>query len=92
MDQLKGGCVAPPTFPVAPLYFEYLAMPQVYTFFRWRLYNHLSDYKWMQDVLTLWTHYGPIGGAACCSPDILELPLQSDSGPIVPSIVMVSLS
>ncbi len=36
---MKGRCVAPPTFPVAPLGFEYLALPQVYTFFRWRLYD-----------------------------------------------------
>ncbi len=26
-----------PTFPLAPLDFEYLALPQVYTFFQWRL-------------------------------------------------------
>ncbi len=39
LDQLKGGCGAPPTFPLAPLDFEYLALPQVYTFFRWRLYE-----------------------------------------------------
>ncbi len=39
LDQLNGGCVAPPTFPVAPLGLEYLALPQVYTFFRWRLYT-----------------------------------------------------
>ncbi len=38
LDQLKGGCGAPRTFPLAPLDFEYLALPQVYTFFRWRLY------------------------------------------------------
>ncbi len=38
-DQLKGGCGAPPTFPLVPLDFEYLALLQVYTFFRWRLYD-----------------------------------------------------
>ncbi len=32
--QLNGGCVAPPTFPLAPLDFEYLALLQVYTFFQ----------------------------------------------------------
>ncbi len=37
--QLNGGCGASPTFPVALLSFEYLALPQVYTFFRWRLYS-----------------------------------------------------
>ncbi len=36
--QLKDRCAAPPTFLLAPLDFEYLALPQVYTFFRWRLY------------------------------------------------------
>ncbi len=36
--QLNDGCVAPPTFTLASLDFEYLALPQVYTFFRWRLY------------------------------------------------------
>ncbi len=35
--QLTGGCGVPPTFPLAPLDFEYFALPQVYTFFRWRL-------------------------------------------------------
>ncbi len=39
LDQLNGGCVAPPTFPLAPLDFEYLALPQVYTFFWGRLYE-----------------------------------------------------
>ncbi len=29
---------APRNFPLAPLDFEYLVLPQVYTFFRWRLY------------------------------------------------------
>ena len=38
LDQLNGGCVAPPTFPIAPLGFEYLALLQVYTFFWLRLY------------------------------------------------------
>ncbi len=38
-DQLRGGCGAPLTFPLAPHNFEYLALPQVYTFFRWRLYS-----------------------------------------------------
>ncbi len=42
LDQLKGGCDAPPTFPLAPLDFEYLALPQVYNFFRWRLYGALG--------------------------------------------------
>ncbi len=37
LDQLNCWCVASPTFPLAPLGFEYLALPQVYTFFRWRL-------------------------------------------------------
>ena len=37
LDQLKGGCGASPTFPLAPLDFEYLALLQVYTFFWWRL-------------------------------------------------------
>ncbi len=32
LDQLNGGCVASPTFPVAPFSFEYLALSQVYTF------------------------------------------------------------
>ncbi len=35
----KVGSAAPPTFSLAPLDFEYLALPQVYTFFRWRLYS-----------------------------------------------------
>ncbi len=34
LDQLTGGHGAPPTFPLASLDFEYLALPQVYTFFR----------------------------------------------------------
>ena len=37
---LNGGCDAPPTFPVAPLAFESLALPQVYTFFWWTLYGY----------------------------------------------------
>ncbi len=37
LDQLNGRCGAPPTFSLAPLDFEYLALLQVYTFFRWRL-------------------------------------------------------
>ena len=37
--QLNGGCVAPPPFPLAPLGFEYLALQQVFAFFRWRLYH-----------------------------------------------------
>ncbi len=43
LDKLKGGCGAPPTFYLATLDFEYLALPQVYTFFWWRLY--LASYK-----------------------------------------------
>ncbi len=42
LDQLQDGCGAPPTFALAPLDFEYLALPQVYPFFRWRLYVALS--------------------------------------------------
>ncbi len=38
LDQLKGRCDAPPTFPLALHDFENLALPQVNTFFRWRLY------------------------------------------------------
>ncbi len=38
LNQLNGKCDAPPTFPLAPLDFEYLVLPQVYTFFWWRLY------------------------------------------------------
>ncbi len=33
----KVGGAPNPTFPLAPLDFEYLALPQVYTFFQWRL-------------------------------------------------------
>ncbi len=43
-SQLKDGCGAPPTFPLAPLDFEYLALSQVYTFFRWSLYNGYRAY------------------------------------------------
>ncbi len=32
LGQLKGGCGAPPTFPLARLEFEYMALPQVYNF------------------------------------------------------------
>ncbi len=45
--QLNNGCVPPATFPVAPLIFEYLALSQVYTFFRWRRYtsHYISIYS-----------------------------------------------
>ena len=45
LDQLNRGGVVPPTFPVALLGFEYLALPQVYTFFRGRLYNAREELK-----------------------------------------------
>ena len=35
LDQLNGGCDAPPTLPLALLDFAYLALPHVYTFFLW---------------------------------------------------------
>ncbi len=35
----NAGCVTPPTYPLAPLDFEYFTLPQVYTFFQWRLYT-----------------------------------------------------
>ncbi len=49
MDQLNGKCEAPPTFPLAPLDFEYLVLRQVYTFFWWRLYqliDHAYRFKY----------------------------------------------
>ncbi len=50
LDRLNGGCEALLTFPLAPLNFDYLAMPQVYTFFWWRLYgNKPSIINWFQD-------------------------------------------
>ena len=39
--QMKSS-VASPNFPLASLDFEYLALPQVYTFFRWRLQGKSS--------------------------------------------------
>ncbi len=38
LDQVHWGCDAPPTFSVLTLVVEYLASPQVDTFFWWRLY------------------------------------------------------
>ncbi len=43
LDQLNGQCGGPPTFSLTPLNFEYLALPQVYTFFRWRLYSLFDE-------------------------------------------------
>ncbi len=46
LDQLNGWCDAPSNFLLAPLDFEYLAVPQVYTFFWWRLYTGFAKAMW----------------------------------------------
>ncbi len=39
-------CKTPPTFPLAPIDFEYLTLLQVYTFLWWRLHTALETIGW----------------------------------------------